>query len=968
MIRVARISDTCVRVRWASDGRFDERPTMLAAARAHEHELQPRIRDGVAAYETAAMRVVVSRAADWSTPPRVEVRWRFGDMRGTLRHGDADPGNLGGPVHALDVIGSHNLPPLPPSLLSRRGATIVDDSRGPALDESDFPAVREQHPRALDLYAFVYGRDVRVALRDWVRVSGRPSLPPRAAFGLWYSRFWRHTDREFLDVADRFAREGMPLDVLVMDVDWHLHGWEGYDWDPECFPDPAAYMAALRERRLLTSFNVHPWVPLLPEDTHHAECRARLPRDVAAGEGIVFNHALREEATIAHEVCRRPMDDLGCDIWWIDGAHALLDGFDSQGLTNHAFMHFAERDGRRRPTVLARYGGPGSHRHGIGFSGDAHSHWAVLRRLVMLTARSANEAYGLWSHDIAGHMADRLDPEQLVRWVQAASFWPILRLHSGHGERLPWAYGDAACDAIRRAVQLRLRLLPHLYDLQWEAHLTGLSMYRPLYVDWPECEESYTVTDQAMLGAALLHAPVCARGREPGRTAARAVWLPPGEWHDVRSGARILGGRTLVARATLDETPLYGRAGGIVVTQAPGMRGADAVPDPLEIAVFHGADGAHLHHDDDGVTRAFENGAVSRTPIRYDDATAEVVIGPCTGDGPAPPARALVVRLLGVDAVDGVSVAGAELLSHARSRRGRGWTARLRAADLHTTPVRVRFDGARQAPRDGVDLARAAADLLQRLPGGLAAGAVCALDGAGVVVDAAPDGGDVVVRATAISGDTVRVTVDQPEQRIALDAEQPLDVHTVGVDADVRVGEVHLRLHREVALDRTHVRNVAILAADPVTGGDAPPAADDPRWQAITIPPPADPLDDPAARLDLMPWGWLDCAPTHFHLRTALRTDTAQDVLLHLPFSVGDPDHIRVHVDGARLEGRMQPLQDHQAEHVFPAHLAPGRHEVHVRVVHPQYMNFVALRVTAPDGSPARSVTASAAAVRQPVA
>ena len=50
MIRVARISDTCVRVRWAPDGRLDERPTMLAAARATEHELQPRIRDGQAAF------------------------------------------------------------------------------------------------------------------------------------------------------------------------------------------------------------------------------------------------------------------------------------------------------------------------------------------------------------------------------------------------------------------------------------------------------------------------------------------------------------------------------------------------------------------------------------------------------------------------------------------------------------------------------------------------------------------------------------------------------------------------------------------------------------------------------------------------------------------------------------------------------------------------------------------------------
>lgn len=964
--------------------------------------MRPVFRNGIAVHQTPTMRLAVHPAPDWSTPPRLEGEWSAGGMSGRFAHGDADPSNLCGPVGALDTVGSHNLPTLPPSLLTRRGAAILDDSRGPALDAHGFPVRREQSETALDLYVFVYGHDYRRALRDLVCVAAAPPLPPRGVLGLWYSRFWRHTDRELLDVADRFASEGMPLDVLVLDVDWHLHGWEGYDWDPECFPDPAGFMAELSRRRVLSSFNVHPWVPLLPADTHHAECRRRLWRTVGEDEGIVFDHVRRDEATVAYEVLRQPIDELGCDMWWIDGAHAKLDGVDAQLLTNHAFLHFAEGDARRRPAILARYGGLGSHRQGIGFSGDTHSHWAVLRYQVMLTARSANQAYGLWSHDVGGHLGRRLDTELLVRWVQAASLWPVLRLHSDHGERLPWDYGDVALDACRRAVQQRLCLVPYLYDLQVEAHETGLSMYRPMYVDWPECDEAYDVDDQAMVGGALLHAPVCARGREPGGAALRSVWLPPGEWHDLRSGVRTQGGRTVTVRAALSDTPLFARAGGIVVTQPEGTRGADAAIDPLGITVFAGASGEHVHVDDDGVSRAFESGALARTPIGYDEARAEVAVGPASVDHHVAPAqRTLLVQLAGVDAADEVSVEGGTILE----RQVEGWAPRgpavlVRADDLRTSAVRVRFAAAREdaeaaaklvwrtrvseaavAAGEHLGAVRAAAAevrtgaiaacarlLVDRMPEPVAADAVCALGGAGLLNHAVVEGLTLRVRAMPVAGDDVDVVPGVgADAEFPLGDTQSLDVHVHRIDAQVVVcGGPRLRLQRELRFDQTSVRHLALLPDVPIPDDDvdadaAPDGLHDlaaPGWQLVALPPPADPLDDPVARLDLTSWGWLDVPRTFFYVAARLETGVAQDVVLRLPVVVADPSQLRLWVDGARIDGSTRPLLDHPDEHVFPVRLDAGAHDVLVRIVHPQYVNYLAMRVTAPDGAPAHDLRA----------
>ena len=67
-----------------------------------------------------------------------------------------------------------------------------------------------------------------------------------------------------------------------------------------------------------------------------------------------------------------------------------------------------------------------------------------------------------------------------------------------------------------------------------------------------------------MVGPDLLAAPVTADRAEADGAAGKPtpvdVWLPPGEWIDLYSGARVAGGRTVVRETSLDESPLYLRA------------------------------------------------------------------------------------------------------------------------------------------------------------------------------------------------------------------------------------------------------------------------------------------------------------------------------------------------------------------------------------------------------------------------
>jgi hypothetical protein len=183
----------------------------------------------------------------------------------------------------------------------------VDDSTRPLFDSADFrflegekspwPWVMErpanEKPGAYsDWYFFGYGHDYKQALGDFVRVAGRIPLPPRFAFGVWWSRYWAYTDEQFDELARDFRENDTPLDVMVIDMDWHMSdeqlramgavdqsgemlGWTGYTWNKVLFPDPDAFLKKLHEDGLKTTMNLHPASGIQPwEQAYPAMARA----------------------------------------------------------------------------------------------------------------------------------------------------------------------------------------------------------------------------------------------------------------------------------------------------------------------------------------------------------------------------------------------------------------------------------------------------------------------------------------------------------------------------------------------------------------------------------------------------------------------------------------------------------------------------------------------------------------------
>ena len=75
-----------------------------------------------------------------------------------------------------------------------------------------------------DWYFFGHAGNHRGALKDFVTVGGKAPLMPRWALGPFFSRWFAYADFEERGVVNSHTRNGIPLDVQVLDTDWHM-GW-----------------------------------------------------------------------------------------------------------------------------------------------------------------------------------------------------------------------------------------------------------------------------------------------------------------------------------------------------------------------------------------------------------------------------------------------------------------------------------------------------------------------------------------------------------------------------------------------------------------------------------------------------------------------------------------------------------------------------------------------------------------------
>uniref|UniRef100_A0A3B4BC10 Uncharacterized protein n=1 Tax=Periophthalmus magnuspinnatus TaxID=409849 RepID=A0A3B4BC10_9GOBI len=376
---------------------------------------------------------------------------------------------------------------------------------------------------------------------QYAQLTGYQSLPPLFALGYHQCR-WNYDDEADVKYVDAgFDLHNIPYDVIWLDIE-HTDGKRYFTWDPVHFPKPIELQRHLqrKKRKLVVISDPHikldPDWPLFHEalgsghfvkdrggqifkgscwpgescylDFSNPATRAWYSRcfslnnfQGSTSSLFVWND-MNEPSVFDGPEQTMPKDAVHSGGWEHRDLHNLY-GFYQQMATAEGLL--TRSGGQHRPFVLSRSFFAGSQRFGAIWTGDNVATWDYLKISIPMVLSLSVAGITFCGADVGGFVQDP-DPELLVRWYQAGALTPFFRGHSAKetNRREPWLFGEEVTAAVRNTIQQRYQLLPYWYTLFYWAHTMGQPPLRPLWVEFPAEEDTFTMDNEYMIGNLFL--------------------------------------------------------------------------------------------------------------------------------------------------------------------------------------------------------------------------------------------------------------------------------------------------------------------------------------------------------------------------------------------------------------------------------------------------------------------------------
>ena len=687
-VRFTVISDGALRLEYAPDGKFVDNKSLIAVNRQYPRvEYSLKKRGGWIEITTSKMKMRYKKNSGKFTDQNLVITAAKEMLPFTWKPGTLQTGNLKGTYRTLDGMDGDTQTQtwvadskkgdklkLEDGLLATDGWTFIDDSNGLLFDgNQEWDWVKERPANdGQDWYFLAYGHDYKAALKDYTLFAGRMPLPPRYAFGYWWSRYWLYSDKEIRTLIDNFHNYRIPLDVLVVDMDWHYTepgkgGWTGWTWNRDLFPNPAGFLGYLKKNDVKVTLNLHPADGVASYEEQYPALAKSMGVDPQSKQTIPWVNSDKRTMQNVFKDVLGPMEKDGVDFWWLDWQQGLYDpkvkNLSNTWWINYVFFSNMEQNRETRPMLYHRWGGLGNHRYQVGFSGDAVVSWNSLAFQPYFNATASNVLYGYWSHDLGGHIGDRIDPEMYTRWLQFGALSPIMRTHSQKSAGMnkePWVFSKEYSDVIRQTIRQRYEMAPYIYTMARKGYDEGLSLCRPMYYDYPENKEAYDFRSEYMFGDNMLVAPATAPTKD-GYTPV-SVWLPEGEWYELHTGTLLKGGQVLERPFAISEYPVYVKAGSVLPMYTDEVMNLNGNDEDIVVTVFPGGNGTSsfdLYEDNGNDKHYASEYAVTRLAASRQGQEQTVVIGKREGQYKDMPAeRAFKVKVLSSVIPESVTVNG----------------------------------------------------------------------------------------------------------------------------------------------------------------------------------------------------------------------------------------------------------------------------------------------------------------------
>lgn len=603
--RISILSNTLVRIEYNEFGAFLDSPTELVKSRKFDNpNLEVKQDDKYLEIKTTDFTLYYTKNMPYKNNIKIVVNgkeWRY-DHPEARRY--EVPGNL---INSKYMKGLYSLD----------GFVSIDDNTYELLENGEYSKREGEY---VDKYIFLYGNDFNKCLKDYYNLTGYPTMMPRYAFGIWWSKNKEYNTNEIKELVTSFKENNIPLGAIILDHNWHVNIYNknfiesGFTFNGNLINEPVNLINYLHANGVRIGLYVNPLLGFYPYESNYNNLVNYLGKDE---KGIVpFNALSPKDIDVYLKILIHPLDNLGIDFYYNE-TNNISNNYWIVRNSNYIDM---ERNYQKRPIVISQKTNLVDHRYGIIYIGKTNVDFKSLNDIARYNVLIPNMGINYYTYDVGGYEGGYESSDLYTRFVELGVFSPIFKFGSDiskYYKREPWKWDTETFEITKYYLNLRQKMILYLYNEAYKYSNYGKLLVEPIYYKNPAFYDDDIYKNEYFLGESFLIAPITNKMDEVMRRTVHKFYIPDGVWYDFSTGKKYPGNHKYISFYKLKDYPVFVKAGAIIPLGYNENINDTNTPSTLEIQIFPGKSNKYELYEDDGVSSLYKQGYYIKNEIEY---------------------------------------------------------------------------------------------------------------------------------------------------------------------------------------------------------------------------------------------------------------------------------------------------------------------------------------------------------------